>query len=215
LFAAYLSFRWALADALSLQIEYQLSKAKSAKHSLNVKQWGLTQNLLEKVLWLHPDYSENLELAESFYETARKQQTAILQELGWQDTQQKALDYNRRALLISPAWPDYWDKLIKNKVSLKQFDSELAGAMERAVNLGPWEILVQYDVAFIGLEHWDNLDKEAQKWVILALDKTLILQNNQKPKIKQMLAHTNLAKLCHSIPDMPKTDLKILPQYCR
>jgi hypothetical protein len=215
LFAAYLSFRWALADVLSIQVRYQLGKAQTVGQSLDAKQWRVTHNLLEKTLWLHPDYSGYLELAEFFYQTASDQPAALMNELGWHDNRENALNFNRRALLARPSWPYFWDELIKNKVNLKQFDSELTGAMKRAINLGPWEESVQYDVAFTGLDQWDSLDMVAQQWAILALDKTLIMQSDPKPLVKQMLAQANIGKLCRSITEMPKNDLKILPKYCK
>lgn len=215
LFAAYLSFRWALADVLAVQTRYQLNTALMVGQSLDARQWRLTRDLLEKTLWLHPDYSGYLELAELFYQVAASQPAVLLDELGWHDNQEKALDYARRALLIRPSWPYFWDELILSKVALKQFDSELTGAMERAVTLGPWEESVQYDVAFTGLDQWDNLEMVARQSAILALDKTLIMQRDPQPLIKQMLAHANIGKLCHSITVMPNNNLKMLAQYCK
>lgn len=215
LFASYLSFRWALADVLSTQVWHQLEKAQTTGQSLDAKHWTLSRTWLEKTLWLHPDYSGHLELAEFFYQVAGDQPTELLDELGWHDNHEKALDYARRALLIRPTWPYLWDELILNKVILNQFDNELTGAIERAVTLGPWEKSVQYDVAFTGLDYWDDLEIAARQWIMLAMNRTLFLQRDQQPLLKQILTHANFEKLCLSATEMPEDNVKMLANYCK
>lgn len=209
LFAAYLSFRWALADILSVQARHQLGKAQTVDQTFNHEQWRLTEDLLATTLELHPDYSGYLEIAEMFYLVASDQPPELLDELGWSDSRQQALDSARRMALIRPSWPYFWNELVRNKVALDQYDNELAGAMERAVTLGPWEEPVQSEIAFTGLDHWQQLPNEARPWVLQALDKILDLRNDPKDLILEIQAHPNFDKLCLSV------KLKTPPRYCQ
>jgi hypothetical protein len=156
-----------------------------------------------------------LELAVFFYQVAASRPKALLDELDWRDSQQQALEYARSALLKRPAWPYLWNELFQSKIKLKQFDNELTGAMERAVTLGPWEQSVQYDVAFTGLDNWDKLEMAARKWVIMALNKTIIMQPDPQPLVKEILAHANIGKLCLSVNEMPEYEMKMLAKYCK
>lgn len=215
LYGAYLSFRWALADVLSEQVRYQLAKVQVIPQSMDAKQWQLTRDMLEKTLWLHPDYSNYLDLARFFYHVAGRQPASLLDELGWHDNQQKELDYTRRAILTRPSWPHFWAELIVNKIALNQFDGELTGAMARAITLGPWEYSVQHDIAVNGLEHWDKLEAVARRWVMLALNKSLLMERDPKKWVEELRAHANFGTLCQSVKEMPNVDLKMLARYCQ
>ncbi|MFZ2171867.1 MAG: hypothetical protein WAW61_19780 [Methylococcaceae bacterium] len=213
--AAYISIRWAIADILETQIRYQLSKAQTAGHRLDAREWRLTQDMLQKTLELHPDYSAYLELAVFFYQVAAGRPQALLDELGWHDSRQQALKYARSALLKRPTWPDLWDDLFQSKIRLKQFDNELTGAMERAVTLGAWEEQVQYDIAFDGLDEWDNLPAAAQQTVLKAMEQTLSMQKDPKSLYKEMQEYASIGKLCQQVSPAPDNVLSLLTQYCR
>lgn len=215
LWSAYLCFRWALADVLAEQVWHQLDKSQTAGHELDAAQWRQARSWLEDALELHPNYSGNLELAELFFFTAANQPAELHDELSWHDNYEQALNYTRQALMIKPTWPFLWNELVLIKVSLQQFDSELTGAIERAVNLGPWEKSVQYDIAFTGLDYWDNLEIAAHQWITMAMDKTLIMQKNPKLLLDDVFAHPNIGKLCISANEMSENNLKMLARYCK
>ncbi|MGR9037261.1 MAG: hypothetical protein ACU83O_11845 [Gammaproteobacteria bacterium] len=215
LFAACLCFRWSFANVLSLQVRHLLGKAQTIGQSLNTEQWRFTHQLMTKTLQLHPDYSDYLEMSKLFYQVADDRSDELPEELGWRGNEDKSLEYARRAVLARPSWPYYWQDLMTIKINLNQFDSELTGAMERAVHLGPWEAAVQYDVAYQGLEHWDRLPKSAYPWVIMAADKILLIENRSHPPINEMLAHPNFEKLCLEIQNIPNGKLKVLDDYCK
>jgi hypothetical protein len=216
LLAAYLSVRWAIADILETQIRYQLNKAQTVGQTLDARQWRLTKDMLQKVLKLHPDYSGYLELAVFFYQVAASRPQALVDELGWHDSRQQALEYARFALLKRPTWPYLWDDLFQSKIKLKQFDNELTSAMERAVTLGPWEIDVQEDIGFIGLDSWENLPVAAQQTVLKAMEQTFIMQRDPKPLQEDMQEHANIDKFCQRVIIVAIDDaLSMLKQYCQ
>jgi hypothetical protein len=213
--AAYISFRWAIADILETQIRYQLRKAQTEGQKLDVREWRLTRDMLKKTLKLHPDYSGYLELATYFYLVAASRPQTLVDELGWRDTEQQALEYARSALLKRPSWPYLWDDLFQSKIMLKQFDNELTGAMKRAVTLGPWEEPVQYDIAFDGLDEWDNLPTEARQTVLKAMEQNLAMQKNPKSLYEDIGEYDNIDKLCQLANQAPDPALSLLKQYCR
>ncbi|MGR8999688.1 MAG: hypothetical protein ACU88J_11665 [Gammaproteobacteria bacterium] len=213
--AAYISIRWAIADILETQIRYQLSKAQTVHHTLDAREWRLTHDMLKKTLELHPDYSGYLELAAFFYRVAASRSQALVDELGWHDSQQQALEYARSALQKRPSWPYLWDDLFQSKVRLKQFDNELTGAMERAVTLGPWEEPVQYDIAFDGLDEWDNLPTEARQTVLKAMEQNLAMLKNPKSLYEDIEEYANIDKLCQLANLAADPTLSLLKQYCR
>ncbi|WP_157385824.1 hypothetical protein [Methylosarcina fibrata] len=212
---AYLSFRWALADVLAQQVWHQLDKSQMPGHELDAAQWQQTRDWLEDSVRLHPNYSANLELAEIFYLSAGNQPAGLQDELGWHDSNELALSYTRRALMIKPTWPYLWNDLFLIKVALRQFDRELTNGIERAVTLGPWEKSVQYDIALTGLDYWDNLEPAAHQWVAIAMDKALVMQKNPQPLADDILVHPNIGKLCMSVNEMPENNLKMLARYCK
>jgi hypothetical protein len=214
-YAAYLSFRWAVADILSIQIRHQLHKAQFVNQPLDAKQWRLTRSLLEKVLWLYPENSDYLELAAFFYQVSADQSPELLNELGWHDSQENALRIVRRTLLLRPSWPYLWDDLIVNKIALQQFDRELTRAFERAVTLGPWEDAVQYDVAFMGLGSWHDLDISVQRLVVGALDRILVMQRDPRKLVKEIRGHPNYAQVCRSLNETSDMDLNTLVEVCK
>lgn len=215
IWSAYLSFRWAIADILAEQVWYRLDKSQNTANLLDAEQWQQARRWLEDSLRLHPNYSGSLELAELFYYTVANQPDELHDALGWNDSYEQALDYTRRALMIKPTWPFLWNELALIKVSLNQFDPELTGAIERAVNLGPWEKSVQYDIALTGLDYWDDLEPAAHQWITMAMDKTLIMQKNPQPLADYILSHPNIGKLCNRTNEMPEDNLKMLPHYCK
>jgi hypothetical protein len=215
LLAAYLSVRWAIADILETQIRYQLGKAQTDGQTLDARQWRLTYDMLQTVLKLHPDYSSHLELAVIFYQEAANLPQALLDELGWHDSQEKSLEYARCALLKRPTWPYLWDELFQSKIILNQFDNESTSAMEHAVKLGPWELDVQYDIASTGLDFWHDLPAAAQQTIINAMEQTLTIQQNSELLHKDMQENDNIGKLCQQVNSEPAHRLNMLKQYCQ
>jgi len=63
----------------------------------------------------------------------------------------------RRALAVRPLWPYSWANLLAVKDKLGQVDMEFNVALNRAVELGPWEPGVQLQVVESGLRYWDRL----------------------------------------------------------
>lgn len=181
LFFTYRCFHGAVTDILATQVRYQLAQVQYGDKPLDSEQWKRTHKLLEQTLKRNADRASYLELAAQFYQELDNQESPPLEELRWHENEEKALAYSRRALLLRPSWLYLWDNLVVSKVRLKQYDSELTGAMERAINLGPWDESVQYDVATLGLDAWDGLDQAARETVTMATERSIemLCQNRQ------------------------------------
>ena len=195
---SYLSLRWAIADVLSIQVRHQLGVAQTVGRSLDVKKWTLTHSLLEKVLWLRPDYSGSLELAEFFYDIASNQDKKLLTQLNWKDTREKSLGFARQALLLRPTSSFLWIRLASNKLALKQFDNELSDAIERAATLSPWDSGVQYEISLMGLDFWDQLEPKTHRLLLQAADKILLIDIDSGYFAKELMRHANIGKLCET-----------------
>lgn len=211
--AAYLCIRWAIADILKTQVNYQLNKAQGV--GITAQQWQDAENMLQTAMKLHLDNADTMILAIWFYQTATNQSQILLNELGWQQTQQITLDYTRRALQIRPSSPYLWDQLFVSKTELEQFDDKLAQVMQRTLVMGPWESAVQYDIAFIGMDHWDKLSPAAQQVVLTAAEKTLVIEKkNEYPLFKDLQEQTNINKICNAAGTMAKA-LDNLNRFCQ
>ncbi len=73
---------------------------------------------------------------------------------------ERALEYYRASVQLRPGAPWGWFNLALLKLRAKQFDKELALAMERATTLGPWERAVQIYIATEGVAVWNELSSE-------------------------------------------------------
>lgn len=74
----------------------------------------------------------------------------------------RALDDYRQALALRPAWPDAWANVALLKVTREDIDAEFALAVQRALDLGPWQLRVQASIAGAGLAVWDQLPATLQ-----------------------------------------------------
>lgn len=214
LYAAYCSFLWAFADVLSVQVRYAIGKAQTVGQTMDVGEWRRSRKMLEKTLQLRPHYADYLDMGKLFFQVASVQKQELLEQLQWPDARETALNYARRAVMARPSWPYFWNELILLKAALGQFDDEMTGALERAMSLGRWEEPVLYDIANTGLEHWDEMSIEARRWIILAIDKTLIVLSAEQAVVKGVRTHANIDKVCQSIGDYPGQKVKALQYLC-
>ncbi|MBL1262361.1 hypothetical protein [Candidatus Methylomicrobium oryzae] len=199
---AVIAMRWSLADVYATQLTHHLDTVNQDSSNKNDDQWRLAGQHLEKTLELRPTYARYLELASLFnqkldiLEVDRKN---LAQELGWQPNEPKFLGYLRRSIRLTPSWPYLWSRLVVSKLVLQQFDEELNGAMERAVNLGRWERSVQYDLALLGLNSWPNLRGKARLEGLQAIEQTWVMEKIQHSDafdIAPILTHANLSQAC-------------------
>ena len=75
---------------------------------------------------------------------------------------ERALGLYRQALALRPAWPYTWADVALLKLTQKHIDAEFALALQRALELGPWQSPVQASIASGGLAVWDKLPEWLQ-----------------------------------------------------
>lgn len=212
-----IALRWSLADVYATQLKHHLNTVNRDSSNKSAEQWRLARRHLDRTLELRPAYARYFELAEKFYQrlgSLKSRRNPVIQELAWDGYEPKALDYARHGLRLTPSWPYLWNRLVINKLLLKQFDSELTGAIERAVELGPWEQSVQYAVAMGGLSYWPNLQDEAHQSVLQAMEQAWLMDPNARNRpfdLKKMLSHTNFTKACQK--QVKNTDAQLY-KYC-
>jgi hypothetical protein len=75
---------------------------------------------------------------------------------------ERALGLYRQSLALRPAWPYDWVDVALLKVTREDLDAEFAHALQRALDLGPWQTSVQASIAGGGLSVWDQLPAKLQ-----------------------------------------------------
>jgi len=199
---ANIALRWSLADVYATQVSHHLDTVKKDSSNKNAKQWRQTRQHLERTLELRPAYARYFELAEAFYQrldSLEFRRNPLIQELDWHNNELEALNYARRGLRLTPSWPNLWNRLVISKFLLKQFDNELTGGIERAVQLAPWERPIQYSVAILGLDYWPILQEEARLHVLQAIEQILAMDQIRHSKIydaRKILSRTNFSQAC-------------------
>ncbi|MEC4747778.1 hypothetical protein [Methylomicrobium sp. Wu6] len=212
------AIRWSLADVYATQLSHHLDTVDRNLSNKNAEQWRLARQHLDRTLELRPAYARYFELAENFYQkldTLEFGGNPLIQELAWNDNEAKALDYARRGLYLMPSWPYLWKRLAISKLALKQFDDELAGAIERALYLGPWERSVQYGVAIAGLNYWPILQDAERLHVSQAVAQALEMDRMQHSELFDtsiILSHANFVRVCEE--QIKSTTQRQLHSYC-
>jgi len=84
-----------------------------------------------------------------------------------------SLGYTRKALQLRPSSPWLWADIAMVKMMLGEYDDEMEGAMLRASELGPWQPLVQIQLAHIGMAIWPRLSGSARQAVLSAIHRGL------------------------------------------
>jgi hypothetical protein len=213
-----IALRWSLADVYATQLKHHLDTVNRDSSNKSAEQWRLARRHLDRTLELRPAYARYFELAEKFYQrlgSLKSRRNPVIQELAWDGYEPKALDYARHGLRLTPSWPYLWNRLVINKLLLKQFDSELTGAIERAVELGPWEQSVQYAVAMAGLSYWPNLPDMARQHLLLTMEQVITMEQMDHGKLfdtDKILSHFNFAQACEEL--IKSATRRQLYSYC-
>jgi hypothetical protein len=100
----------------------------------------------------------------------------------------------RLAARMRPASPYVWADLALVKLRLDDMDYEFYGALQRAGRLGPWEPAVQLALVDMGLAVWWLLATPAKEWVVAALDRALLREQNEVRRLAK--AHGTLPAVC-------------------
>ena len=94
-----------------------------------------------------------------------------------------ALGLYRQALTLRPAWPYAWADVASLKLSQQHIDAEFGLALQRALELGPWQSIVQASMAGGGLAAWDKLPAQLQTEVEQAVARGLSSGMNFMPGV--------------------------------
>jgi len=96
---------------------------------------------------------------------------------------ERALGYYRQALALRPAWPYAWADIARLKLSQQHLDAEFAFAMRRALELGPWQAVLQASIASAGLTVWDQLPAYLQTDIDHAVQRGLSNGSRLMPQV--------------------------------
>ncbi len=222
---AFVCFQWSSADITIYKIDNFLDKEYFKPVSdNNADEWREKRLRLENTLASRSDSAYYYANAERFYQlldTLESKSPALIQKLGWQANEQKALDYARLALQIRPSSAFLWKEVVLSDVALKQYGKELNGAFERAVSLDAWNKQLLFNMIKLGLDNWDHIDMPAQFSVMLAMDHLIAIDeqyrllHNGNSAIKSALILTALTavKAC-PIDNQLKAKLPKFDVFC-
>jgi len=215
---AVICFRWAYADVLNTQIAYHLDVSEANPNGRNVKHWRQARNYLDQVLSIRPQQALYLESAERFYQTLDTLETdapEVIAELSWLHNEEQALKYARLGLQSMPSWPYLWKQLVLSKVTLRQIDQELTSAYAKAQQLGPWDKTIQFELAAIALENWDDLNTDIRQLSLKPIDHILSMLLNQKAVAKLFTSHPKMTDVCMLLSVSPSGEYPALDTACR
>lgn len=71
----------------------------------------------------------------------------------------------RHAILLRPVSPYSWNQLLWFKNALGEYDGEFRRSLDATLKLGPWEPVLQVDVAEIGMKSWPLLSGQERVMV--------------------------------------------------
>ena len=146
-FLAVTAGRWLLAEAYHLQARAFMD-SWGKRPTVPAHEWEIARESMAKAVRLHPGQAAYLEdMGELLF-----QKPTISADL-----QQQAEAYVRQAVALRPSWPYAWAQFAMARYRLTGWDAEVALALEKAIEFGPWEPSVQIIVAEIGLSSWQEL----------------------------------------------------------
>ena len=123
---------------------------------------------------------------------------------------QKAHDYYLQALTLRPGWPYYWADLMLVKYRMNDLDDEFQNAMQNALMQGPWEFLVLYLVAEIGMHRWDDLPDAMQEQTLGTINRGIVHRDGAQAMLDLVKRYDMLERVCtHPLDDF------LVRKYCQ
>ena len=111
-------------------------------------------------------------------------------------------DVLRKAISIRPSSSWHWADLALLKANLGELDHEMLAAMQQASATGPWQPLVQLQLAAIGLTLWSRLPESARFNVRENIERAMIRKSQYVIEVAK--ARNRLPLLCELFKNHPK-----------
>lgn len=145
---------------------------------------------LERALQRFPAHPDYLDLA-GYLKELQANQPGVVGDERSTLLESAAGDY-RGALAARPRWPYGWANLLSVKDKLGEVDSEFNRALEKAVELGPWEPRVQLQVIRSGIKQWPLLNEDQRALVRANLADALLVQPREAFEVVRFYARPDL-----------------------
>ncbi|MFT7305320.1 MAG: hypothetical protein ACI9P7_000580 [Candidatus Azotimanducaceae bacterium] len=116
-----------------------------------------------------------------------------------------ALDYLRRLTQLEPNAAVHWVFLFNAKARLGEFDDELAGALQNAAGLGPFEPGIQLDLIAFGSKYWLELNPLMRGLIVDAGERALATRAlfGQRELLASLTDSGLLSFVCYRVPESP------------
>ena len=155
LLGVWLAGRIGIADIYRYQVRRDLAQWEASGSVVDLARWRRAWSYNQKSLSLDGDNPMYLNQAARVWEwrmfvTGRQSEDP-------RPIIQRAIEFQRKALRAQPVWPSSWAHLAVLKARNMEFDAEFEAAVERSVELGPWQPGVHIILVDIGLMRWNLL----------------------------------------------------------
>ncbi len=183
---------WGLADIENQKARTSIKQWENDVDSYSLDDWKKVYSYVSGALEKDPDNPDLLTLMGNVYEWNTFQADDQLQN---KHNNKLALGYYRKAVVLRPQWPYTWGSIALLKAKMSEFDEEFKSALNNAMNLGPWEPLVQKTIAEVGLSAWDELEYEQRIAIVENIRRGVTMQS--KVMLDILKRYGQLRMICH------------------
>lgn len=122
---------------------------------------------------LNADYRAELALLYS-WEALRPQWSQARRDL----FRDRAAGFYREAIARRPTWALAWVNLAENQLLTRGLDDRALFAMDKAIELGPWDPVVQQKTIWMGAALWDALTPAWRQRILGTAERALSANND-------------------------------------
>lgn len=172
-FLGVLSFQWMLADIYYHQAKRYVTRWEKSGEVDSVAKWERARELAttaQSLHWANPIIQHELGRIHEWYSFAPKKDYKALT-----DYLAVAEGHYQRAIHLRPNYPYTWGAFAVSKVRRGIVDEELAEAITRIREIGPYEQIARKQAVTAGLASWPRLDQRTREilleLIVLGLDR--------------------------------------------
>jgi len=199
-----------LSDVYARPAIHYLEGKSAANLHLSDVEWQAVYKSLSRANALMPGNPEYLDRL-GWLEQTKVSMLADTLDIVEVDARARAAEqYYRSAVGSRPTWPNYWGNLALQMHSRGNFDTdEYSAALANAARFGPWMNDTQGLVAGLGSVTLESLSPQAQRAILLNLERGL----NRQSKVMLSIIH-DWGIVCETA-NVPDDSLPLLSNHCK
>lgn len=169
---SFASIKWGIADIKAKKAMLYLHQSyhmEDESRKVNMVTLEMAHHAAEMAVYLDPNHPSHYEL---MAQITTDQLLAEELDKGyekWEPLMKEARASLYATVLLRPASPYTWRKLLLFKHFSDQYDEEFQKALERSAYLGPWELPVIQAILLSGITRWSLLTEKEKDLVDIAI----------------------------------------------